>query len=171
SVMGVDGNGIAYPDRYEVHTIWPRDGHETVHVVLIAALGSGPVLFDEGVAVACQVDPVAGDFVPRWNGHGVHDLAREAWVQGHVPPLADLIASESSFRGFPEEVAYPLAGSFVRWLIDTRGVEPAKRIFREMRRPDDAATVRTKFRAIYGIELDDAWNEWRLYLTASVSRR
>lgn len=166
SVMGVDGNGIAYPDRYEVHTIWPRDEHETVHVVVIAALGSGPVLFDEGVAVAFQVDPAAGNLVARWSGRPVHDIACETWAQGRVPPLEQLIASEASFRGFDEGLTYPLAGSFVRFLVDTRGLEPVKRIFREMRRADGAATVRTKFRAIFGAELDAVWDEWRLYVTA-----
>ncbi|HEX8694137.1 MAG TPA: hypothetical protein VF746_17075 [Longimicrobium sp.] len=169
SVMGVDGNGIAYPDRYEVHTIWPNDNHETVHVVVIAAIGSGPAFFDEGVAVAFHVDPVAGNLVPRWGNRSVHDIAREMWQQGRVPPLEQLIASESSFRGFEDGLSYPLAGSFVRFLVDTRGLETVKRIFREMRRADGGAAVRTKFRAIFGAELDAVWDEWRLYVTTGAA--
>ena len=59
-------NAFANPDLFEIHTIWRFDNHEVVH--LYSSVWGHPVaLWTEGLAVAFQTDPPAGDFVARWN--------------------------------------------------------------------------------------------------------
>jgi hypothetical protein len=64
SVVGV-GNTNAYADRntYAIHTIWPIDNHEVVHL-FTSVWGSPVALVNEGMAVAFQIDPER-DLTPR----------------------------------------------------------------------------------------------------------
>jgi hypothetical protein len=162
TLTGTDGNGIAYPELLEVHTIFPRDNHETVHVVVGVVWGRAPALFGEGIAVAFETDPVAGDLVPRWSSRPVDDIAREAWTAGTTPALDELILN-SSFRSYPEDLTYPLAGSFVHYLLESRGVAPLQGFFGSFG-PDDAGKVREYFRSAYGEELDAVWDAWHAQL-------
>jgi len=161
-MTGSDGNAIAFPELMKVHTIWPRDNHETVHVLVNLIWGRAPALFGEGIAVAFQSDPVVGDLVPRWNTRPVDDIAREAWTAGTVPALDDLVLN-SSFRTYAEGLTYPLGGSFVHYLLQSRGVAPLRSFF-EASGSDDGATVRDRFRSAYGEELDAVWDGWRSWL-------
>ncbi len=165
-LMGIDGNAIAIPELMEVHTIFPRDNHETVHVLVNLIWGRAPALFGEGVAVAFQSDPVAGDTVPRWNTRPLDDIARDAWAAGTVPALDDLILNDS-FRTYAEGLTYPVAGSFVHYLLESRGVATLRSFF-ESFGPDDAAQVRDYFRAAYGEELDVVWDGWRAQLVSGL---
>jgi hypothetical protein len=149
----------------EVHTIFGRDNHETVHVLVNLVWGRAPALFGEGIAVAFQSDPVAGDTVPRWNTRPVDDIARDAWAAGTVPALDDLILNDP-FRSYAEGLTYPLAGSFVHYLLESGGVAPLRAFFEAFGR-GDAGTVRDHFRAAYGQELDAAWDAWRSELLSS----
>ncbi|MDP2481364.1 MAG: hypothetical protein Q8W51_05320 [Candidatus Palauibacterales bacterium] len=165
-LMGVDGNAIAMPELMQVHTIFPRDNHETVHVLVNLLWGRAPALFGEGIAVAFQSDPVAGDTVPRWNTRPLDDIARDAWTAGTVPALDDLILNDS-FRTYAEGLTYPLAGSFVHYLLEWRGVAPLRSFF-EAFGAGDAGGVRDHFRAAYGEELDMVWDDWRAQLVSGL---
>lgn len=155
-------NGFAEPDRFEIHTLWRRDNHEVVHVYT-ALFGSPVALFNEGIAVAYQTDPVAGDFVARWNMIPVHDHARQFRQQGRLMAIANLTAT-NDFRRFDPDVTYPESGSFVRYLIDTYGLDRMKRLFQRGTPADPADTVRQQFAAVYGRALADAERDWWAFL-------
>lgn len=151
-------NGYAEPSTFTIFTIWPMDNHEAVHV-LSALFGTPPALFNEGVAVALQTDPLRGDFVPRWNGTPLHEWARTFRRQGTLVELGRLLAS-SDFRRLDPNVTYPEAGSFVRFLLDRHGLETLKRLFRDVGYSESAVSVRQRFEATYGSTIEDAERAW-----------
>ena len=156
-------NGFAEPGTPRFHTIWPWDNHEGVHAAVILTLGQPPALFNEGVAVAHQTNPRTGDLVARWNGEPVHTIAARFLVTGQLPALGTLLESPSFFS-HPAAVAYPLAGSWVRYLIDARGLAPFKTFLASTHFNATAAQTRAAFLAAYGVTVDAEWERWRAFL-------
>jgi hypothetical protein len=159
-----DANAYADPKTFTVHTIWASDNHEVVH--LYSSLFGSPVaLFNEGLAVAHQVDPVHGDLTPRWNMTPLHDHARSFRRQGMLVALGSLLAS-NDFRRFDSNVTYPEAGSFVRYVLDTYGLGSMKRFFALCRNTDSADTVRQQFQTAFGRSVTDVEHDWWAMLDA-----
>jgi hypothetical protein len=156
-------NGFAEPERFTVHTLWPWDNHEPVHVYT-ALIGRPSDFFNEGIAVAFQTDPAAGDFESRFNGQQVHDAALEYRRQGRLLPL-DRIIEADGFRAVADStLTYREAGSFVRFLIDRSGFEPLKAFFRTSARDDSRAFIEQRFEAAFGRSLATTEREWHAFL-------
>jgi len=150
-------NGYAEPSLNTLHTIWPTDNHEVVHVY-VGPWGFPVALFVEGLAVAHQTNPPAGDLVPKWSGTPIHVLA-----QGQLIPIAS-IAETAAFRAREDGVTYPESGSFVRFLIDTQGLAAMRRLYGAMSNDAPVAAVRAAFQSVYGFSLDDAETRWLTFL-------
>lgn len=154
-----DTNGFAEPERFTVHTLWPWDNHEPVHVYT-ALIGRPSDFFEEGMAVAFQTDPAAGDFESRFNGQRVHEAAAGYRRTGQLRPL-DHIVETSSFRSVADStLAYRQAGSFMRFLIDRHGLERVKNFFRISGRSDSKAVIAQRFEAVFDRPLEAAEAEW-----------
>jgi hypothetical protein len=138
-------NAFADAERFEIHTIWPRDNHEVIHLYS-SAWGRPVALWSEGLAVAFQTDPVAGDLEPRWNRTALHDHARRFHDDGRLVPIAELLTT-AGFRQFDPNVTYPEAGSFVRHVMATCGLEGVRRLFASGTPGDGAAAVMAQFEA------------------------
>jgi len=154
------GNSNAYADLAggAIHTIWPTDNHEVVH--LYAGSWGFPVaLFVEGLAVAHQTDPSRNDFIPRWGGTAVDDLVRGLRALGLVPSI-DEIVETAAFRARDDGIMYPVSGSFVRFLIDTEGIGAMRQLFGEMSNDATLSTVRAAFLRTYGFTLEQAELRW-----------
>lgn len=162
-VTGRTTNGFAEPGTNRFHTIWPQDNHEIVHVLVILEIGHPPALFNEGIAVAHQTLPASGIFYAQWNGRNVHAIAAEHLAANRIPAVSAMIESPAFF-GFDEEFTYPVAGSFVRFLIDRYGMTPLRAYFAGSTFNDGGARSRSLFEAAYGMSLDAAWSEWRAFL-------
>jgi hypothetical protein len=162
-VVGVS-NTNAYADgpRFAIHTLWPTDNHEVVHLYSYP-WGMPVALFTEGLAVAFQANPAAQDLVPKWNGTPIHELARRFRASGRLLPIGQLAAT-SGFRQYDSSVTYPEAGSFVRFLIDQRGLDPIKRLFASVTADSGADTVRRQVETIYGTSLEELEREWLAFL-------
>ena len=155
-------NGYAEPSLNTLHTIWPTDNHEVVHVYA-GPWGFPVALFVEGLAVAFQTNPPAGDFVPKWSGTSIHVLAQRFRAQGQLIPIA-AIAETAAFRARDDNITYPQAGSFVRFLIDTQGIAPMRHLYSSMSNDAPLASVRDAFQQVYGFSLDDAEARWLRFL-------
>ena len=166
AITGRDTNGFAEPGTPRFHTIWPTDNHEGVHTLVILQIGHPPALFNEGVAVAHQMDPSRGLFVPRWSGTEVHQLAKTYDASNQLPPLSSLLRSTNFFE-FDTNVTYPCAGSFVRYLIDTYGLARFKAYVRSASFDDSAPTTEARFEAAYARTLASVWEEWRAWLRSA----
>ncbi|MFO0685083.1 MAG: hypothetical protein U0234_23695 [Sandaracinus sp.] len=136
-LMGASGTYIAKPWRDEVYLQLGLDPHpvlfhEIVHVVA-AATGTGPFrvsgglggLFPspgivEGVAVAIAWDSREGLTPHQW--------AAAMSAIDRAPPLED--ASGLGFLLQPAGRAYTANGSFLRWVLDTRGSHALRVLYR-----------------------------------------
>lgn len=137
-LMGASSTYVAKPWRDEVYLqlgSWPHPvlHHEIVHVV-VGATGVGPFRVSgalggllpapgiiEGVAVAIAWDESEGLTPHEWAAALTHI--------GHAPSIAS--TTGLSFLLQPASRAYTANGSFVRWILDTRGSAAVRRIYRE----------------------------------------
>lgn len=163
ALTGKVTNGFAEAGTLRFHTIWPVDNHEGVHTLVILQLGHPPALFNEGVAVAHQTNPAQDIWTPRWNGTDVHVLARQYDQTGRLPALGSLLAT-SRFFDHDTNVTYPCAGSFVRYLIDTHGLDTFKTFLAAAGFEDPPSRTETRFLAAYGRPLAGVWAEWLAWL-------
>jgi hypothetical protein len=159
SVAGVGNtNAYAEPDAYAIHTIWPTDNHEVVHL-FTSAWGRSVALVNEGVAVAFQVDP-GRDLTARWSGTPLHDLVRQFRNQGRFVPIATIVET-TAWRNQDPNVVYPQSGSFMRWLIDEYGLDHLRTLYARAGGPNESASgVRNAFAATYGRTLDELETAW-----------
>jgi hypothetical protein len=158
-VIGVGNtNGWADAGTFAIHTIWPRDNHEVVHLYS-SLFGRAVALWSEGLAVAYQTDPAAGDFVPRWSRVTLDDHARQFRASGRLIPIADLLTS-SGFRRYDPNVTYPEAGSFVHFVIGSCGLAGVKQIFASGTPDDSASRVTALFESACGRTISAAEQAW-----------
>lgn len=167
-VTGRRTNGFAEPDQNVFHTIWPIDNHEWIHVVFINEVGEPPALFSEGVCVAHHGASLTGSFdgPPLWNGASVHVISRTLLAGGNLPGINEL-AVTNDFRSLDDQTTYPVAGSFVRFLIDTGGVDPFKQFSASLERGSSRSAIDAAFESAYGETLASRWSAWRAFLLSS----
>lgn len=137
-LVGAAHTQFAKPWRREVHVNAmgypnPVIKHELVHA-MAAPWGAPPFgvaasLFGllphvgviEGMAVAAD-DPV--------DELGLHEWAASMKKQGLLPDVASLM-TPAGFYGAPPSRAYTIAGSFLRWLGETKGRQPLRELYRD----------------------------------------
>jgi hypothetical protein len=156
-------NAWADPDLFTVHSIWPTDNHEVIHLYA-STFGRATSLLNEGLAVAYQVDPIRNDMTPRWNNRHVHDVSAGWRRQGRLVALARMLTIDE-FRAADSQVSYPAAGSFVRFLLDTHGGVPRiKALFGRSTQRDPPETTRRNIEEVYGKGLEVLEAEWHALL-------
>lgn len=160
SLVGAGGTQFAKPWQLELHIDargypHPVLKHELAHLVA-ARLGRAPFGITaalggllpvqglvEGAAVAA--DWPAGELT-------VHEQVRAMRELGLAPDLPRIV-SAWGFYGEPARRAYTYAGSFVRYLVDTRGRERFARVYRD-----------GDFEAAYGASLPALMKDWEAFL-------
>jgi hypothetical protein len=167
----VTGRGCCFaePGTLTVHTIYPRDNHETVHVYS-NRLGSPTNFLSEGLAVAFQVSPASGDFTPRWNGAPLHAHARAFRQGGQLIAIADMLTTDQ-FRSHADTISYPEAGSFAWFLIDTYGLDRYLAQFPGSNPMDSASRIRSTFQSAFGFSIERAEAEWHAMLDGNPASR
>jgi hypothetical protein len=157
-------NGYAERNSLTLHTIWPFDNHEPVHLYT-SGFGSPVALLSEGIAVSFQTDPAANDYLPKWNNERLHHAARRFRDSGLFVPLDRLLETQE-FLQAPANVRYPEAGSFVLFLRESRGLARLKELFAMGNENDSRARLRESFQQVYGIPLESIEREWLSMLDA-----
>jgi hypothetical protein len=158
-------NAWADPDLFTLHTIWSFDNHEVIHLYT-SMIGRATSLLNEGIAVAFQVDPVRADMTPRWNNRHVHDVSASWRRQGRLVALNQMLTFEQ-WRAIDSQVAYPEAGSFVRFLLDAHGgIGAFRRLLSVSTQQDAPEVTRRNFEAAYGVPLETMEAEWLAMLDA-----
>ena len=157
-------NGFAEPAKFEIHTLWPTDNHEVVHIYT-ALIGRPSDFFNEGIAVAFQTNPATGDFESMFNGQPVHQACRQYLQLGTLALPLDRVVTTSDFRAISDEVlSYREAGSFMRFVLDTYGTDRVREFFRLSGRDDSLSTIKQRFGAAIGVSLDSAADAWTTML-------
>jgi hypothetical protein len=135
--------GNAHVEGPQIHSIWPSDRHEIVHV-FAAAWGDPPALLAEGLAVHLS---------GAWQGKPVRECAKEVLAAGRWTPLPDLLDSRG-FRQAPDEVTYPVSGAFVEWLLERHGKEKLRLLYGKLRNQASAAENERVFEDALGTGLE-----------------
>jgi hypothetical protein len=159
-------NGFAEPSRFEIHTLFPTDNHEVVHIYT-SLVGRPSDFFNEGIAVAFQTNPAAGNFESVFNGQQVHQACQQYLQLGTLVVPLDRVAQTSDFRAISDQVlSYREAGSFVRFAIDSYGIDRVLEFFRISGRDDNLATIKQRFSTAVGVSTEAAEAAWMEMLTA-----
>jgi hypothetical protein len=141
----------------------PFMNHEQFHLYSLL-LGAPTTFFVEGIAVAYQVDPLAGDYEAREkSGERVHDVAREYRRSGRLLPVSQIVESAGWNTG-DFTVTYIEAGSFVRYVADVHGIDRMKQVFRTIGQADGLAAIAARFQSVYGVSLAQAEQEWLAFI-------
>lgn len=146
---GVYAYGLTRVGDSAVHSTTTYHPHELVHAVA-GGLGDPGRFFHEGLAVAL------GD-EGRWDGRAVDAIARARAATIECKQLA------KSFDSLPADVAYPVAGSFVKHLIDRDGLPKLIEFFRAC---PQGVNVDSAFLRTYGRSLQAAFVEWQHVVAA-----
>ena len=153
-------NGYCEPELFRVHSIWPQDNHEVVHV-LSALIGRPSDFFNEGFAVSFQTDPSRGDFTVRFNGLQVHDAVRDYLSRGELPrPLVEYVTT-NRFRSIHDStMSYRMAGSFMLYLTERFGLPKALEFLRGEGPMESLATIQARMRSVFGVSVEEAESGW-----------
>jgi hypothetical protein len=162
SLTSDGGNARAYPDTNSVCTIWTWDNHEVTHL-LTYRLGTAVALFNEGIAVANQVDPLDNSYTPYWSVLPLRDTARDLLGADEVPALASILDSDD-FRAADANITYVVAGSFVEYLLEQYGVQTVLGLLPGASHHERPAAAAARFERVFGITLDTAEQAWRASL-------
>jgi tetratricopeptide (TPR) repeat protein len=167
ALMGAGHTFIAKPWRREIYLqfdAWPQDvtKHELAHVFAgpfgdpIFGIARRGLAFNvgliEGVAVAASWPGGGQALTP----HQVVKVLRDAKLVDEGT-LASVMGP--SFFGLNAAQAYNVAGSFCRFLVDTRGVAKLEALYR-------AAGARGSWRAIYGVDFETLRDQWLAMIDA-----
>ncbi len=163
-LTGIGGYGHAKPWSYGVFTVWPWDNHEITHVFTYR-VGYPPDLFNEGMAVANQVDPLANSYTPTWNMVPLHTCAAGLLAAGKLPAFSDVLGTDA-FRAVDSNVTYPMAGSFVEYLIEQYSVPLVLQLF-PAKWNDAGDVTRARFEQLFGASLESAERDWHSWLPQS----
>ncbi|HET9480809.1 MAG TPA: hypothetical protein VFP98_03560 [Candidatus Polarisedimenticolia bacterium] len=142
------------------------DPHEIVHVIAIEELGRPSDFFDEGLAVnfgGLRVLP-GGEVTLFPSALRNFDADREAlsvFAGGRFPRSIRTILATSAFEAEPFEVSYPLAGSFVKFLLRTRGLTAVKAFFAASGVVDSQEEIEAGLQAAFEAPAAVLEAEWR----------
>jgi len=144
--LGEYATGVTLGSLRQIHTVRRECHlHEIVHLVA-AQLGDPGPFFREGLAVA-----LSGS---KWRGQALGKVRLPAALrQQKVSVLA------ARFESMEPETVYPIAGSFVAFLIKTYGVSRVAEFFRAS--GDSGSPREDAFRATFGESLDQAGTAWK----------
>jgi hypothetical protein len=160
-LQGGRGTMIAKPWLFEIHihdavAPHPVVAHELAHVVA-ASFASGPLRVSNRMGVLVNMGLVEGlaEAVTAPRG----DLDLSAWSRalfdlGLAPDMRAILGPGGFWKEAPRR-AYTVAGSFVRYLMTTRGAGPLK-----------LAYAGGDFEAAYGQSLDSLVAAWEAHLRA-----
>ncbi|HEX2657213.1 MAG TPA: hypothetical protein VHU40_03030, partial [Polyangia bacterium] len=137
--------------------------HEMAHVfagvfgdpffgVALAIHWKGPLPIPRIASGLIEGIAEAADYTDPDGGSTTHQEAAAIISDGRAPPLADVIGAGFSTISGPR--AYTLAGSFCRFLLDTRGAERLRQLYHGA----------GDFEAVYGQPLGTLETEWHAFL-------
>lgn len=143
----------SYWDEREVHSIFPVDDHEIIHIVT-KPYGILPFALTEGTAFYLMVN---------YHGRPVLEIAQELLKEGRLPSLDDIL-NQARMRRMDPSIVGPAAASFVGYLMELGGPPRFLELHREANAAKGPKEFREGFERVYGVSMDEAEEEWRTTL-------
>lgn len=165
--------GWAFSKDVAFATMWTWHNHECMHILAHWWVNGNypPSFFMEGMAVAHEFDPYNDDWISRWNRSAIFepwlDIVKQLKSDGKLYALEDIVESESFWNNIEEEeerVAYPQAGMFTAYLIETYGLGKFKEVYSSLNYDDSLPLIEDQFISTYGISLDSLEQDWLKFL-------
>lgn len=147
--------GEAFPARrlrHEMAHVFAGAFGDRVFGVALAWRWHGPFPWPHLASGLVEGIAEAADFTDPDGGSTTHQEAAALLKDGHAPPLAELMGAGFSAVSGPR--AYTVAGSFVRYLLETRGAERLRAIYASA----------GDFEHVYGVNLETLEAEWKRFL-------
>lgn len=154
-LTGDEGNGHADREKFEIHAVYNDDikcigAHEDTHL-LSTPLGLPPQLLREGLAEYMS---------EKW-----HDKTHDEWAviymnENKVPNLETLIDDEEWYE-LDDMPSYPIAGSFVGFLIKRYGKATLFELYENINRDMKTEINLRTFEKIMGKTLGHIETEWK----------
>ena len=138
--------------RHEMAHVFAGAFGDRLFGVALAVRWKGPLPLPRLASGLIEGVAEAADFTDPDGGSTTHQEAAAIVADGRAPPLADVIGAGFSAMSGPR--AYTLAGSFCRFLYDTRGAERLRALYRSA----------GDFQGVYGQPLGTLEGEWRRFL-------
>jgi hypothetical protein len=166
-------SGVAFPSDCAVGSVYSWHNHEYVHIYVYFLLENPTTLFfNEGIAVALEVDPYNSEFRPGWykselgEPYIYPEKIREFIEEGSYVPIEDFLECEAFIELY--RIDYPKiyveAGMFVHYLIETYGLEKVIEMLRSVVYQDTKETIMTEFERVFGKDILVVESEWHSYL-------
>lgn len=161
ALMGGRNTMVAKLWLHEMHILWRGTGdrmltHELAHI-FTEPFGSGPLRLSMQRGVGVNMGLVEGvAFAAEWPARELdaHQASRAMRELGIAPDLGALLGA-SGFWTQASGRAYTLMGSFVRYLIDTYGIERFKEVYGD-----------GHFEEVYGNDVAALVGEWERFVDA-----
>lgn len=164
ALVGAGRTQFAKPWRLELHVShrpFPHSilPHELAHV-MAAPFASGPFKVPARFGGIWPVMGITEGFAVAADGSVQSDLTLHQWAAGMrrqelAPDLRSILGPEGFYANAPGR-AYTLAGSFLRWLKETRGSERMKVLYAE-----------GSFESAYETPLNGLVTEWESFLDST----
>jgi hypothetical protein len=113
--------------------------------------------------------PIYQAEIGAWWSKTVHYWAQTYLQDGSLPALEPLIFGEDDFRNISESMGYPVAGSFVTYLLgegqeDLTRAKQFKEFLHQAVNEASQDGVLAAFEAKFGVSLLQAEQAWKLFL-------
>lgn len=167
-LTGRSTNAFAQANQARIHSIWWKDNHECVHVLTDKYWGRPPAMINEGMAVSHQAHLIDGEYTPGWNGQDFHALTRAFIDNGDLPTMDEMLNSRSIWD-FDPNMVYPVSGSFVRFLLDTYGLEKMRDYHKGAGYYDSPGETDRRMTKAFGKSVEALWTEWLDFLNQEIS--
>ena len=169
-LMGDEGNGNAIwleikkekkiwkPKKFEIHALYNKKtqcvgAHEDTHL-LSSYLGMAIFLFCEGLS----------EFMSeKWRNKDIDFWVKKYLNEDKLYPVK-FLADNKNWDNVDNLIAYPQAGSFVRFLIESYGIRKFKDAYQKLSRLNSYEDNLDIIRKVYSKRLDELEKEWRVKL-------
>ncbi|HEY8927085.1 MAG TPA: tetratricopeptide repeat protein [Polyangia bacterium] len=138
--------------RHEMAHVFAGEFGDPLFGIALTVTWKGPLPVPRLASGLVEGIAEAADYTDADGGSTTHQEAAAIIADGRAPPLADVIGAGFSTISGPR--AYTLAGSFCRFLLDTRGAERLRAVYRSA----------GDFAGVYGEPLSALEVEWRRFL-------
>ncbi|MDX2008399.1 MAG: hypothetical protein SFU83_24405 [Meiothermus sp.] len=178
-VTGFLAQGLAIPSRSAIYSIHACHVHEVAHLLTLpdgfAALNTfwieGIAMYFTWPSLTCDSEIPTPDCPYRdaigfYEGHSVHFWAQKFYRDRSLPALSLLINGDPLFHQLDGQHSYPVAGSFIAFLLDQLRVEPRqfRQFLEQASRANSNAGVLDAFRLLLGRNLGSVEVEWHEFL-------
>jgi len=151
--VGSTGPKKSYWDSREVHSIFPVDDHEIVHI-LTNPYGILPFGLTEGTAFY---------LIGTYKGKPVQLLAHELLLEDRLPPIQSVI-NPFAMRQLDPDLAIPAAATFVGFLVEFSGPQRYLDLHAAANNIRSQEEFDKAFEKVYGHTLGEAEAAWRKVL-------